>query len=36
MKLKLIAGNANPELAQRIAKELKMELSAAKIGRFSD
>ena len=36
MKLKLIAGNANPELAQKIAKELKMELSAAKIGRFSD
>lgn len=36
MKLKLIAGNANPELAKSIAKELGMELTEAKIGRFSD
>lgn len=36
MKLKLITGNANPELAQSIAKELGMELTEAQIGRFSD
>lgn len=36
MKLKLIAGNANPELAQAISKQLGVELSPAKIGRFSD
>lgn len=36
MKLKLIAGNANPDLAQAIARRLKIELTPAKIGRFSD
>jgi len=36
MKLKLISGNANPELAQAIAKQLGTELTPAKIGRFSD
>ena len=36
MKLKLIAGNANPALAEQISKKLGVELSEAKIGRFSD
>ena len=36
MKLKLIAGNANPDLAQAIARRLEIELTPAKIGRFSD
>ena len=36
MRLKLIAGNANPDLAQAIARQLKIELTPAKIGRFSD
>ena len=36
MKLKLIAGNANPDLAQAIARQLEIELTPAKIGRFSD
>ncbi len=36
MKLKLIAGNANPTLAQQISQNLGIELSEAKIGRFSD
>ncbi len=36
MKLKLIAGNANPILAQQISQNLGIELSEAKIGRFSD
>lgn len=36
MELKLIAGNANPELAKSIAKELGMELTETNIGRFSD
>ena len=36
MKLKLIAGNANPKLAQEIAQKMGMELSPATIGRFSD
>ena len=36
MKLKLIAGNANPMLAQQISQNLGIELSEAKIGRFSD
>ena len=36
MKLKLIAGNANPKLAQEIAKKMGIELSPATIGRFSD
>ena len=35
MKLKLIAGNANPKLAQEIAKKMGIELSPATIGRFS-
>ena len=36
MKLKLIAGNANPKLAQEIAGKMGIELSPATIGRFSD
>lgn len=36
MRLKLIAGNANPDLAQAIARRLEIELTPAKIGRFSD
>ena len=36
MRLKLIAGNANPNLAQAIARRLEIELTPAKIGRFSD
>ena len=36
MKLKLITGNANPVLAQQISKKLGIELTEAKIGRFSD
>lgn len=36
MKLKLIAGNANPKLAEEIAKKMGIELSPATIGRFSD
>lgn len=36
MKLKLIAGNANPILAKQISQNLGIELSEAKIGRFSD
>ncbi|MCA6071281.1 MAG: ribose-phosphate pyrophosphokinase-like domain-containing protein [Endomicrobium sp.] len=36
MKLKIIAGNANIDLAKQIAKKLGVELSGATIGRFSD
>jgi ribose-phosphate pyrophosphokinase len=36
MKLNIISGNANIELAKQIAKKLGLELSEAKIGRFSD
>jgi ribose-phosphate pyrophosphokinase len=36
MKLKIIAGNANIELAKQITKNLGIELSEAKVGRFSD
>lgn len=36
MKLKLITGNANPVLAKQISKKLGIELTEAKIGRFSD
>ena len=36
MKLKLITGNANPVLAEQISKKLGIELTEAKIGRFSD
>ena len=35
-ELKLIAGNANPVLAQRIAQELDQPLEDAKVGRFED
>ncbi len=35
-ELKLIAGNANPVLAQRIARELDQPLEDAKVGRFDD
>ncbi|WP_417616342.1 ribose-phosphate pyrophosphokinase [Oceanisphaera sp.] len=34
--MKLFAGNATPELAQRIADRLFIKLSAADVGRFSD
>ncbi|GHT38970.1 ribose-phosphate pyrophosphokinase [Endomicrobiia bacterium] len=36
MKLKIISGNANIELAKQITQKLKVELSEAKIGRFGD
>jgi ribose-phosphate pyrophosphokinase len=36
MKLKLISGNANIGLAKQITQKLGIELSEAKIGRFSD
>jgi ribose-phosphate pyrophosphokinase len=36
MKLKIISGNANLELAQKIAAQLNVELSEAKVGHFSD
>jgi ribose-phosphate pyrophosphokinase len=36
MKLNIISGNANIELAKQITKKLGLELSQAKIGRFSD
>jgi ribose-phosphate pyrophosphokinase len=36
MKLKLITGNANPVLAEQISKKLGIDLTEAKIGRFSD
>jgi ribose-phosphate pyrophosphokinase len=36
MKLNIISGNANIELAKQITKKLGLELSEAKIGRFSD
>ena len=35
-KLKLFTGNANPELAQRVADKLGEPLGAAKVGTFSD
>ena len=34
--LAILAGNANPELAQRIAKHLMQPLGRAQVGRFSD
>ena len=34
--LRLIAGNANPVLARRIARELAQPLDKAKVGRFAD
>ncbi|MDR3256905.1 MAG: ribose-phosphate pyrophosphokinase [Endomicrobium sp.] len=36
MKLKIISGNANIELAKQIVKKLGVELSEAKVERFSD
>ena len=36
MKLKIITGNANIELAKQIVQKLGVELSEAKVGRFSD
>jgi ribose-phosphate pyrophosphokinase len=35
-EIKLFCGNSNKKLAEAIAKELKMELSVAEVGRFSD
>ncbi|HJM57597.1 MAG: ribose-phosphate pyrophosphokinase [Planctomycetes bacterium] len=35
-KMTLIAGNAHPELAQNIARELDMPLAEAHVGRFPD
>ncbi|MEL0657480.1 ribose-phosphate pyrophosphokinase-like domain-containing protein, partial [Pseudoalteromonas issachenkonii] len=34
--LKLFAGNPTPELAQKVAKRLNIELGDAVVGRFSD
>nr|WP_249319339.1 ribose-phosphate pyrophosphokinase [Pseudoalteromonas sp. BDTF-M6] len=34
--MKLFAGNATPELAQKVAKRLYIELGDAEVGRFSD
>jgi ribose-phosphate pyrophosphokinase len=36
MKLKIISGNANVELAKQITHKLGVELSETKVGRFSD
>ncbi|AKL98591.1 ribose-phosphate diphosphokinase [Endomicrobium proavitum] len=36
MKLKILSGNANVELAKQITKKLGTELSEVKVGRFSD
>jgi ribose-phosphate pyrophosphokinase len=36
MKLKIISGNANRALAEKIVKKLGVELADAKVGRFSD
>ncbi|MDR3112008.1 MAG: ribose-phosphate pyrophosphokinase [Elusimicrobiota bacterium] len=36
MKLKIISGNANVELSKQIVQKLGLELSEAKVGRFSD
>lgn len=35
-KLMLFAGSANPELAKRVASELRLPLGNASVGRFSD
>ena len=35
-EIKLFCGNSNKKLAEAIAKELKLELSEAEVGRFSD
>ncbi len=34
--IEILAGNSNKPLAEAIAKELKMELSTAEVGKFSD
>ncbi len=34
--MKIFAGNANPQLAQQVAKHLNMSLGKATVGRFSD
>ncbi|TMO95200.1 ribose-phosphate pyrophosphokinase-like domain-containing protein, partial [Pseudoalteromonas ruthenica] len=34
--MKLLAGNATPDLAQKGAKRLYIELGEAEVGRFSD
>jgi len=34
--MKLFAGNATPDLAQKVAKRLYIELGDAVVGRFSD
>ena len=34
--MKLFAGNATPELAQKIADRLYIKLGEASVGRFSD
>ena len=34
--MKLFAGNATPELAQKVAKRLYIEMGQAEVGRFSD
>ncbi|MCL2388909.1 MAG: ribose-phosphate pyrophosphokinase [Elusimicrobia bacterium] len=36
MKIKIISGNANPELAKQISQKLGVELADAMVGRFSD
>jgi ribose-phosphate pyrophosphokinase len=36
MKLKILSGNANIKLARQIVQKLGVELSEAKVGRFSD
>ena len=36
MELKVLAGSANPALAQRVARELGLPLSEAELGRFPD
>ena len=35
-RLKVFTGNANPRLAEEVAKHLNLELGRAKVGRFSD
>ena len=34
--ISILAGNANPELAQRIARHLKQPLGRVQVGKFSD
>ena len=35
-EMRIITGNANPALAEAIADQLDMPLTAAEVGRFSD